>query len=112
MQDLLRTSSDPECDLGSYDELGGLEDIVPAAILQDPKFHRNLRWKRRSFECILWWKTRHNARPAPIDAESVYFHRCVLSRGITQSITVRAKSEAAIIDAVRSKLLFIAGVLF
>jgi hypothetical protein len=93
LQDLLHAYNDPECDLGSCDELGGLEDIVPAAILQDPKFHRHLRWKRRSFECILWWKTRHITRPAPIDTESMYFHRCVLSKGITQSITERSKTE-------------------
>lgn len=93
LQDLLRAYTDPECDLGSYDELGGVEDIVPQAILRDPKLDRHLRWKRRSFECILWWKTRHITRPAPIDARSMYFHRCVLSKQITQSIAARSKTE-------------------
>jgi len=92
LQDLLRAYSDPECDLG-HDELHDLEDIVPQAILQDPKFHRQLRWRRRGFECFLWWKTRHIAKPAPIDVESMYFHRSVLSREITQAVAGRAKDE-------------------
>jgi hypothetical protein len=93
LQNVLRTCEDPECDLGSYDELGSLEDIVPGEIQQDPKFHRRLRWKRRSLECILWWNTRHYTKPAPIDAETMYFNRSLLGAKITQSITERSKIE-------------------
>jgi Condensation domain len=93
LQDVLRACGDPECDLGFCDEICRLEDIVPGAILQDPKFHRRLRWKRRSLECILWWNTRHRTRPAPIDAETMYFDRCLLGPKIAQSIAERSKIE-------------------
>lgn len=91
--DVLRACDAPECDLGSCDELRPLEDIVPGAILRDPKLHRRLRWKRRSLECILWWNTCHRTRPAPIDAETMYFDRCTLGPKIVQSIAERSKIE-------------------
>jgi Condensation domain len=93
LQDLLRVCEDPRCDLRSYDELGELEDIVPGELLLDPKFCRRLRWKRHSLECILWWKTRHYTKPAPIDAETMYFDRYLLGTKITQSIALRSKTE-------------------
>jgi hypothetical protein len=93
LHDFLRAYTDPECDLGSYDELNDLEDIVPQTILQDLKLQRQLRWRRRGFECILWWKTRSITKPAPIDVESMYFHRSVLSREITQALGRRSKQE-------------------
>lgn len=93
LQDFLRACEHPECDLHSYDELGGLEDVVPGELLQDPKFCRRLRWKRRSLECILWWKTRHRTKPAPIDAETMYFDRYLQGANLTQAIAVRSKAE-------------------
>jgi hypothetical protein len=93
LQDSLRAYEEPECDLGSYDELGSLEDIVPPAIIQDPRSHSYVRWKRRCLECILWWKTRHRSKPVSVDSESIYFHRCVLGPNITQSIAARSKAE-------------------
>ena len=93
LRDFLDACEDPECDLRSYHELGDLEDIVSGELLQDPKFCRRLRWKRRSLECILWWKTRHCTKPAPIDAETMYFDRYLLGTKITQSIAVRSKAE-------------------
>ena len=93
LQDLLRAYVDPDCDIGCYGELGSVEDIVPPAILQDARLQYGLRWRRRFFECILWWQTRHTVKPAPIDAETIYFHRSVLSREITQSIAERSKTE-------------------
>jgi hypothetical protein len=93
LQDLLRAYVHPGCDIGSYGELGGLEDIVPPAILQDAGLQHRLRWRLRVFECILWWKTRGAAKPATIDRENIYFHRSVLSRESTQSIAERSKTE-------------------
>jgi hypothetical protein len=94
LRDLLRACNDPECEIGSYEEIGSLEDIVPPAMLQDHRFYRRLRWKRRSLEFLLWWKTRRAAKSAPTGPKDIYFHRFVLSREITQSITERAKAEA------------------
>ncbi len=93
LQDLLRACNDPQCDMDSRDELAGLEDILPPAVLEDPGLQRRLRWRRRGFECLLWWKGRHITKPARIDPESMYFHRCLLSREITQSIAERSKAE-------------------
>lgn len=93
IQDLLRVYVDPDCDIGSYGELGSLADIVPPALLQDAGFQYRLKWRRRALECILWWETRRRARPAPIDTEDIYFHRSVLSRKITQSVAERSKNE-------------------
>jgi hypothetical protein len=52
-----------------------------------------LRWKRRQLECILWLKTCHRAQPAPIDPESIHFHRARLSTNITQTLAERSKAE-------------------
>jgi hypothetical protein len=93
LRDLLRAYEHPESDPGSYDELGSLEDLVPADILHDPNFQRRVQWKRRQLECILWLKTRHRTQPAPIDPESVSFHRARLSTNLTQTLAERSKAE-------------------
>jgi hypothetical protein len=93
LQDLLRAYKDPQCDIGSYTELGSLEDIVPPPLLLDHKFHRRLRWKRRSLECILWLNARRRKNSEHIDAKTIYFRRRVLSAHIAQSIADRSKIE-------------------
>ncbi|HEV2498965.1 MAG TPA: condensation domain-containing protein [Terriglobia bacterium] len=93
LQDLLRAYEHPESDPGSYDELGSLEDLVPPEVLQNPNFQRRLQWKRRQLKYILWLKTCHRTQPAPIDPESVYFHRTRLSTNLTQALAERSKAE-------------------
>ncbi|HEX4164363.1 MAG TPA: hypothetical protein VHZ55_02730, partial [Bryobacteraceae bacterium] len=92
LRDLLRAYENPESDLDCYDELCRLEEIVPPDI-QNPKFHRHVRWKRRVLECVLWCKTRHRAKPPAIDGQSMYFHRCVLCRADAQTVVERSKVE-------------------
>jgi hypothetical protein len=93
LQDLLRAYKDPQCDIGFYAELGSLEDIVPPPVLLDPKFHRRLRWKRRSLECILWLNARRRKTSERIDTKTIYFHRGVMSAHIAQSLADRSKIE-------------------
>lgn len=93
LRDLLRAYEHPESDLGRYAELGSLEDLVPPKILQNPNFRRRLQWKRRQLECLLWLKTRHRTQPAPIDPETIYFHRGLLRTDLTLRLAERSKAE-------------------
>jgi len=45
LRECLSAYDEPEKDLGTYDALGAIEDVVPAALLEDRSFRRRMRWK-------------------------------------------------------------------
>jgi len=89
VRECLLACDQPGADLSSYDTLGGIEDIAPAALLADRRFLRRARWKARLFRLMLWLKRRRKSeRIAP---DEMYFHRW--SAGDASAFMGRCRSE-------------------
>jgi hypothetical protein len=85
----------PEQDLGVYDALGTVEDIVPAALLEDARFQRRVRRKAGILRLTLFLK-QLGARKSPgprIAAEQMYFHRWSIGNEAALALTERCRSE-------------------
>ena len=54
LRECLSAYDEPGQDLGSYDTLGAIEDLVPAELLIDRSFRRRMRWKIAMFRMILF----------------------------------------------------------
>src|SRR4030081_2628210 len=81
LRECLSAYDEPEKDLGTYDALGAIEDVVPAALLKDRRFRRRMRWKISLLRLIFLWERRKKARSAsPIRGEQMYFHRWSLDK--------------------------------
>jgi hypothetical protein len=95
LRECLSAYDQPDHDLGSYDALGGVEDIVPAGLLQSQRFRYRVRWKIGVLRLALSLK-RHSKRnrAAPrIPAEQMYFHRWHIGEGMMRALTERCRAE-------------------
>jgi hypothetical protein len=94
----------PEQDLGAYDTLDAVEEIVPAALLADRRFQRRVRRKAAILRLTLFLKQRlGRTAPGPrIAAEEMYFHRWNIGNGAALALGERCKSESVTVLAALS----------
>src|SRR5258708_31415 len=100
LRELLSAYDQPDQDLGAYDALGAIEDIVPAALLENPRFQRRVRWKAGVLRLILFLKQRGgNAFGPRIAPEQIYFHRWNSGNEAALELTERCRSEGVTVLA-------------
>jgi hypothetical protein len=100
LRECLSAYDEPEKDLGTYDALGAIEDVVPAALLKDRSLRRRMRWKICLLRLILLWQRRKRSRPvSPIRDEQMYFHRWSLDKGASLTLTERCRAEGVTVLA-------------
>jgi hypothetical protein len=100
LRECLSAYDEPDKDLGTYDALGGIEDIVPAALLKDRSFRRHMRWKIGLLRLIFLWERRKKARSAsPVRSEQMYFHRWSLDKAASLKLTERCRAEGVTVFA-------------
>ena len=103
LSECLSAYDEPEKDLGTYDALGAIEDVVPAALLKDRSFRRRMRWKISLLRLVLLWERRKRARAASsIRAEQMYFHRWSLDKAASLKLTDRCRAEGVTVFAAMS----------
>jgi hypothetical protein len=103
LRDCLRAYDEPEKDLGTYDALGAIEDLVPEALLGDRSFRRRMRWKIGLLRLIFLWERRKRARSvSPIGGEQMYFHRWSLDKEASLTLTERCRAEGVTVLAAMS----------
>jgi hypothetical protein len=103
LRECLSAYDEPEKDLGTYDALGGIEDVVPAALLKDRSFRRRMRWKISLLRLIFLWERRKKARSAsPIRGDQMYFHRWSLDKAASLTLTERCRAEGVTVFAAMS----------
>jgi hypothetical protein len=103
LRECLSAYDDPAQNLGAYDALGAIEDLVPAELLMDRKFRRRVRWKTAVLRLMLRWQRRRRARAAPpIRSEQMYFHRWSLDKAASQALTERCRGEGVTVLAAMS----------
>jgi hypothetical protein len=103
LRECLSAYDEPQKDLGTYDALGAIEDVVPAALLKNRSFRRRMRWKIRLLRLILLWQRRKRARSAsPIRSDQMYFHRWSLDKGASLTLTERCRVEGVTVLAAMS----------
>jgi len=94
LRECLSAYDEPEKDLGTYDALGAIEDVVPAALLKDRGFRRRMRWKIGLLRLIFLWERRKRARSASaIRGDQMYFHRWSLDKGASLTLTERLQGR-------------------
>ena len=94
VRELLSVYDQPEQDLGAYETLGAIEDIVPAAVLANRRFQRRVRWKAGILRLMLFLKRRMGSKPGPrIPAEQMYFHRWNTGTAASLALTERCRAE-------------------
>jgi hypothetical protein len=95
LRECLSAYDRPDHDLGAYDSLGGVEDIVPAGLLQSRRFRYRVRWKIGVLRLALSLKRRNKRKPAVprITAEQMYFHRWHIGEGTAHALTERCRTE-------------------
>src|SRR5216683_2817951 len=99
LRECLSAYDEPEKDLGTYDALGAIEDVVPAALLEDRSFRRRMRWKIGLLRLTLLLQRRKRARSAsPIRGE-MYFHRWSLDKVASLTLTERCRAEGVTVLA-------------
>ena len=94
----------PEQDLGVYDALGAMEDIIPAAVLENRRFQRRVRWKAGILRLTLFLKQRDGSKPPGprIAAGQMYFHRWSTGDAAALALTERCRSEGVTVLAALS----------
>ena len=103
LRECLSAYDEPEKDLGTYDALGAIEDVVPAALLKDRGFRRRMRWKIGLLRLIFLWERRKRARSASaIRADQMYFHRWSLDKAASLKLTERCRAEGVTVFAAMS----------
>ena len=101
LRELLSVYDRPEVDPGTYHELGSVEDIVPASLLQDRRFKRQVRRKIVLFRLLSFVKKfggRKSAAPH-IAPGQMYFHRWHLDHSTTLALTSRCSVEGVTVLA-------------
>lgn len=94
VRECLSAYDQPDRDLGTYDTLGAIEDIVPSALLTSRRFQRRVRWKAGILRLTLFLKRRGGRASGPgISAEQMYFHRWSTGRAAVLALTERCRSE-------------------
>jgi hypothetical protein len=101
VRECLSAYDQPQQDLGSYDALGAIEDIVPAALLQNRRFRRRARWKAGMLRLTLFLKQRGESKPPVprIANEQMYFHRWDIGNAAALELTERCRSEGVTVLA-------------
>jgi hypothetical protein len=106
LRECLSVYDQPEQDLGRYHALGAIEDIVPSALLEDRRFRRRVRWKRRMLRLTLFLKrsllkpSRGGKTPNPdAEAEHTYFHRWDAGAASALALTERCRAEGVTVLA-------------
>jgi hypothetical protein len=100
VRECLSVYDQPEQDLGAYDALGAIGDIVPAALLEDGRFRRRVRWKAGILRLTLFLKRRGGKRfGPPIAAEQMYFPRWDTGNATAQALTECCRSEGVTVLA-------------
>ncbi len=100
VRELLSAYDQPEHDLGVYDMLGAIEDLVPPELLKSRRFQRSVRWKSGILRLTLFLKRRCGSRSRPhIAAEQMYFRRWNTGSETARALTERCKSEGVTVLA-------------
>jgi hypothetical protein len=101
LREFLSVYDQPDQDLGAYDALGAIEDLVPAALLQNRRFRRRVRWKQGLLRLALFLKQRGDRKPAGprISAEQLYFHRWYVGNALALALSERCKAEGVTVLA-------------
>jgi hypothetical protein len=100
LRELLGAYDQPEQDLGGYDSLGAIEDLVPAPRLENRRFQRRVRWKARMLRLILLLRRRPGREPgARIPVEQMYFYRWNTGSDAALALTERCRSEGVTVLA-------------
>jgi hypothetical protein len=101
VRECLSAYDQPERDLGAYDALGAIEDIVPAALLQNRRFQRRVRWKARMLRLTLFLKQCGDSKPPGprIPTHQMYFHRWNIGDATALALTERCRSEGVTVLA-------------
>jgi hypothetical protein len=100
LRECLIAYDEQEKDLGTYDTLGAIEDVVPATLLKDRRFRRRMRWKIGLLRLIFLWERRKRARSAsPIRGEQMYFHRWSLDKAASLKLAERCRAEGVTVFA-------------
>jgi hypothetical protein len=100
LRECLSAYDEPDQDLGAYDTLGAIEDIVPSPLLKNRRFQRRVRWKAGILRLTLFLKQRGGGKPGPgIGAEQMYFHRWNTSHAAVLALTERCRSEGVTVLA-------------
>src|SRR5882757_6234331 len=103
LRECLSVYDEPGQNLGTYDALGAIEDVVPATLLKDRSFRRRMRWKIGLLRLILLLQRRKRAPSAsPIRAEQMYFHRWSLDEAASLTLTERCRTEGVTVLAAMS----------
>jgi hypothetical protein len=95
LRECLSAYDRPDHDLGAYTSLGGVEDIVPAGLLQSQRFRCRVRWKMGVLRLALSLKRRNKRKRTVtrITAEQMYFHRWHIGVGTAHALTERCRAE-------------------
>lgn len=96
LRECLSAYDQPDHDLGAYDSLGGVEDIVPAGLLQSQRFRYRVRWKIGVLRLALSLKRRSKRKKQTVPqiaAEQMYFHRWHVEEETAQALTDRCRAE-------------------
>jgi condensation domain-containing protein len=95
LRELLNVYNQPAQGIGSYEALGGVEDLVPADLMQDRRFLRRVRWKRGLLRLILFLKRRNNYKrnSQRITPDQMYFHRWHVGSAASLALAERCRSE-------------------
>jgi hypothetical protein len=100
VRELLSAYDQPEQDLGIYDTLGAIEDMVPGELLENRRFQRNVRWKAAILRLTLFLKRRSGSKPRPrTPPEQMYFRRWNTGSETAQALTERCRSEGVTVLA-------------
>jgi len=100
VRETLSAYDQPEQDLGAYDALGAIEDIVPAELLENRRFQRRVRWKASILRLTLLLKQRDRKPPGPrIAPEQMYFHRWNIGDATAPELTERCTLEGVTVLA-------------
>jgi hypothetical protein len=103
LRECLSAYDEPGKDLGTYEALGGIEDVVPATLLKDRGFQHRMRWKIGLLRLILLWQRRRRGRSAsPIRDEQMYFHRWSLDKAASLTLTESCRAEGVTVLAAMS----------
>ena len=103
LRECLSVYDEPGQNLGTYDALGAIEDVVPSTLLKDRSFRRRMRWKIGLLRLILLLQRRKRAPSAsPIRAEQMYFHRWSLDEAASLTLTERCRTEGVTVLAAMS----------
>jgi len=101
LHELLGVYDQPQQDLGQYEMLGAVEDIVPSVVLNDRAVQSSVRRKELQFRLMLILKRfTPRKKPAPrVLPEQMYFYRWYLDRDASTALTKRCSTEGVTVLA-------------